>query len=391
MLSEIAANPDFDVVANERALIDRYNSQQDPEYSKEVAGLAASAGQLPEGIRAVLAVPSYHEAQTGTLEKTFAQYGNLNNQNEVAVVVLENQTAGQQRDNTAKVLAKMQTKYPNLRIVPLFKEFKEKPSIGLVRKVLVDTILRILPPKAEQLPIIISNDADVEQLDPAYVQSHLNALQNNPRADVSAASYDLPADIVEKSPMLATLFPLMRNFRRTLRQESKKPSTNVSGANFAFRPGIYAAIGGFDEAIAAGEDNDFGKRVAEARRGSATIVRNKEDAAIITTDPRRIIASLLPGESLAGKHRDFATNERVRTAPRKYLLEKIAQINEDEFVRQIQAIYERFKKPKHSGELTDDKYDKAFIAEMEKIGIPCSVQKGLVVVETHAIEKLKTK
>lgn len=300
------------------------------------------------------------------------------------------------------MIAQFRKKYPHIRIKHFYKVFDQKPNIGLVRKYLTDSILMMKQNAGIKRPIIIiSNDADLRDVKPSYVNIILRAFQINPMLDIVWGRIDYLEEVYKKAPLLYAAQRLWDIFEIILR--SHYPDIIKScGANTAFRSSIYAAIGGYNPHTQLGEDLEIGWAIREAR-GSRNIVRHIKYliSARVKTSSRRAVLKMLGGVPLIRQWEDWHINEDVRRKINEQIinLDEVIQgkleFDEQRFRQEVQALYDfyRGKCKSRGGWLDDEIFKLAWKRTMKFAGIKFTIneQNGREEIQFQDISELKGK
>ncbi len=385
-LASLQKDPDFDTIHNDRLLVTEYIQQQNPEYIAELAELIRDQESIDDETEVFITIPAYKEGKN--LEKTIRNYAKLKNRNKFELVILENHPVNVPRDNSADVIAAMRKEFPDMKITHLHKVFPEKPAIGNVRKYLVDSILlRKSKNSSEKSHIIVSNDADLEDISENYVQSLISAFADR-GVDAVGAKWDFPVDDFKKFPLLHATQRLWQYFDIVFRHNVTK-SAELIGRNSAFRSGIYAAIGGYNEKATLAEDLEIGWLIKKARNYKSGALKYR-NSAWLKSNGRRAILKVLGGGNLIEQYGDFHTNEKVRDLDVNALLETGVDFSENELNNQVNAIWKHYNKMKKSnGNWCDDAdIDATFDRAMSLAGINYMIDQNQNIVITN-VDKLK--
>ena len=161
------------------------------------------------------------------------------------------------------VIEAIEREFPDLNIVHLYKVFEEKPTIGQVRKYLVDAVLlRKMESDIEKSIAIVSNDADLEDISEDYVDRISGVFKKNKKMDAIEGRWDYPAETFKKYPLLHASQRLWRYLDIAFRNYGLK-TQDLAGTNSVFRSGIYAAVGGYNQEALLAEDWEIGQLIKE--------------------------------------------------------------------------------------------------------------------------------
>lgn len=134
MDEELIENPELDLSGDDSKIIERYLAKQEKKYLEEL-----EKEPMDPEIEAVITVPAYQKGKN--LQKTLENYAKIRYPEKFEIVIFENHPQGQPRDETREIVEKFKANHPNLKIRLIYKVFERKPTIGEVRKYLVDSVL----------------------------------------------------------------------------------------------------------------------------------------------------------------------------------------------------------------------------------------------------------
>ncbi|MEI6588013.1 MAG: hypothetical protein WCO05_03635 [Candidatus Moraniibacteriota bacterium] len=199
-------------------------------------------------------------------------------------------------DGTADEIRRFQKDYPNINVKVIERVLPVKDAnIGKIRKMLNDTVLLRQHQRGPGAPelIMVSNDADNKGISPEYIQNFIDKFEANPAIDGMLGQLDWDPESYVKYPLvhLGTRLFQYLNTART----HKTGDMLSSGANFAFRSGIFSAVGGYVDATEGGEDIAIGFAINEARGGNKTISFAGANVSRLYTSSRRAIDALKSG------------------------------------------------------------------------------------------------
>jgi hypothetical protein len=383
-------NPDLDLSVDDLSYVEAYLQRQDSEYVNELTEMVEGAIEPNNNAKVVITIPAYMEGKNGSLEKTLEALTKVKGRSNFEVVIFENHTAGQERDNTGSIIEKYRQQHPDLHVTHLYHAFTEKPSIGEVRKVMVDAVmLRKQKARIEQSQIIVSQDADLIDINSDYVDILIERFERESTLDAIAGKWDFPMETYEKMPILHASQRLWQYFDIAFRNYHLN-APELIGRNSAFRSGVYASIGGYNPEARVAEDLEIGWMVKHARRYDSKRVKYVNPASLVS-NPRRAVAVLAQGGKLPEQYGDFHENEVVRNISLDELLEQNNDMTLQQLAMQVQAIYEfyqRFKRSKGGwmGPEEGKTIDKAFERAMRFLGVAYIIQNDRVVITN--IEKL---
>lgn len=272
----IRENPNVKLDAQKE--IKAYLDKQDDDRKKQTKDLAQQAGEMSPDCKLSVCIPvagSQEGENIYTSLEHFLQQTLDPKQFELVLFVnmpdqdKEGKTVV--ADKTADEIRRFQADHPeiNVRVMSAILP-ADTAKIGNVRKILNDAVLaRQLArgPKAEDL-IIVSNDADNRGMAKEYLENYINKFRTNSNVDSLLGQTDWDPDSYVRKPLIHVGIRLFQYVDMMIRRRDKIISSS-SGANFAFRSSIYAAIGGYDEQARLAEDRDICQRMNLARRGAS--------------------------------------------------------------------------------------------------------------------------
>lgn len=270
--------------ADPNAFLDHYQEAKqyfdrlDSNYLEDVRSLAQEAGPMADGNKLSICIPVAGH-QEG--EKIYESLKNYTYQDadpaNFEICLLVNHPDRDLEDNkispdqTLSEIERFKKDFPNYNIRVMYKVLpREQAKIGLARKLLSDAVLLRHHERGRQADdlIMVSNDADNLGVDPRYVSNFLNRFKENPKVDGVLGQIDWDPEAYVKYPLVhigTRLFQYYSAYGR-----AKRGGIVSSGANFAYRSSIYAAVGGYLDSEAGGEDVAFGQAIALARGDSRT-------------------------------------------------------------------------------------------------------------------------
>jgi hypothetical protein len=173
-------------------------------------------------------------------------------------------------DKTLKEIKRFKNKHPEINVRVLEAVLpKKEAKIGNIRKILNDAVLLrgVARGRKSQDLIMVSNDADNCGLAPEYVENFIRKFEENKNVDAMLGQLDWDPGAYVRNPLVHIGTRLFQYVEVQARR--KGYHIGSSGANFAFRSSMYAAIGGYSPNRTGGEDTNLGTRMVEARRNSS--------------------------------------------------------------------------------------------------------------------------
>lgn len=383
ILPALLENKELDLSGNDLEIVREYLTKQDPTYIAELNEMIGDKKVIKNDIEIIIAIPSYLEERN--VGKTLRNYAKLNSRNSFEVVVLENHPAGVDRDNSADIIDSIVKEFPDLNIVHLYKVFKEKPTIGEVRKYLTDAILlRKSESNIERSIVIVSNDADLEDISNDYAKQMSAAFQANKNVDAIEGKRDYPVETYSMYPLLHASQRLWNYLNIAFRKYRLKEE-ELTGTNSAFRSGVYAAVGGYNEKAQLAEDWELGQLIKEARGGDSERIKHLNSAWLIS-NPRRAVMTMLSGRNLIQQHEGFHINEDVRKSSLEDLLRDKRDLDEQQFITEIQIAYNHCAQwtKSHGGPIDDELIGKSFDRAMRFLGVKYEIADDKVIISNVA-------
>lgn len=278
MSEELKNNPDAEI--NEKKEIRNYLSRQEESHKENINQLATEAGPMAQECRLSIGIPVAGHQEERVIYKTLENYLNQTaDKKDFEIVVFVNHPDHDDKgkpvvpDGTRTEIERFRRDHPEMRVAVMSKIIPhDQAKIGYVRKLLNDTILKRNLDRGDAAlnHVIVSNDADNKGVAPEYIQNFLDKFEQHPEVESYMGQLDWDIESYARNPLVHIGTRLFQYVDIQLRQGN---SNNIasSGANFAFRPGIYAAVNGYTSDIHLAEDVDLGRAIKAARQGA----RNK--------------------------------------------------------------------------------------------------------------------
>jgi len=267
-------NPDAEL--NHYKEINRYFGRQSAEYMKEVEALAQQVKPMSPDCRLSVCIPAAGHQEGENIYKTLENYLNQKaDKNSFEITLLVNHPDRDKNgnpvkpDKTLKEVQRFMKNHPEMDVRLMYQKIPiEKAKIGYVRKLLDDSVLlrhHARGEKARDL-IMVSNDADNKGISPEYIKNFIDKFDKNQKTDAMLGQLDWDPESYIRNPLIhvgTRLFQYMN-----LQSRVKNYFIDSSGANFAMRSGIYAAVGGYSPDRPGGEDSELGEKIKRARDGA---------------------------------------------------------------------------------------------------------------------------
>lgn len=376
----LRANSKFDVATDDLDLIRDYFRRQDNQYVQELEQLINPLTPMKPETKLVITVPAYHEG--ANIKHTLEQYAKMKNPERFEIVIFENHPAAKGRDNTLQEVEAFKTSHPNINIHLFHKAFDQKAPIGNIRKYLVDAVvLRKEKTGIKDSIVITSNDADLININPDYSNILIQKFDQDKNLDAVGVKWDYPSEAFKQMPLLHAAQRLWQFFDISFRNSYLK-SPDLIGRNSAFRSGIYTAVGGYNDQAQLAEDLEIGWLIKNARGYDPQRISYVNSAWLIS-NPRRAVVKLVSGVPLIQQYGDFHVNEDVRRASLDELFEKKKDLNMDEFIQNVQAIYDHYGRWRKSlgGWLDDGYFIKSFDRAMGYLGAKYHVENDKIIID----------
>jgi hypothetical protein len=245
--------------------------------------------------KVVVMIPAAAHQEGGNIYRTLMQYaGQEAEKNDFEVVVFTNNPKTANRDNTISEIERFQKDHPEVKVRLMEQKLeRDEANIGWVRKTLTDTVLMDLVNRGVDLNevLLVSNDADSYWINPKYISTIIKKAEAQPEADGFLGFLDWSYDAYKSHPEILIGTRLMQMME--IRARTKYSEVGSSGANFVFRPRVYAAAGGY-RSTSLGEDTQLGAMIRGMRSGSEQrpimfLGRSTE----VNTSGRRALENLL--------------------------------------------------------------------------------------------------
>jgi len=272
MSEKLKNNPDLTL--NEKEEIRAYLEKQNKEHFKDIEKLAKEAGPMSNDCKLSVCIPVAGHQEEKVIYQTLENYLNQTaNKNDFEIVLLVNHPDKDDKgniivpDGTIPEIKRFMKDHPEIKVTLMQKVIPfEKAKIGYVRKLLNDAVLkRNLDRGDDSLNhIILSNDADNKGVSTEYIKNFINKFEKNPNVDSYMGQLDWDPESYIRNPLVHIGTRLFQYVDMQIRHKNI-PS---SGANFAFRSGMYAAINGYSSDSTLAEDVDLGKAIKAARIGA---------------------------------------------------------------------------------------------------------------------------
>lgn len=265
---------DASVELDAERVIGSYLDSMEPSYRQRVEDLVSQIEPMGDNNRLSICIPVAGHQEGKNIYEALKNYNyQTADRDNFEIVLLVNapkvNAEGQEvvMDETRSEIERFKRDYPevNLRVMDVRLDL-EDAKIGYIRRLLTDATLMRQGQRqsgARDL-ILVSNDADNKGVNPRYVENFINKFETNPTVDGFLGQLDWDPVSYVNHPVVHVGTRLFQYLETISRKETGKVGS--SGANFAFRSSIYAAVGGYVDLTVA-EDVALGRSIVKARGG----------------------------------------------------------------------------------------------------------------------------
>ncbi len=264
-----------DTILNPQKAAEMYLSKQDEHYHHDLEVLVKDLEPRHPDCKVAVCIPVAGHQESHNIYKTLESYSHQSADPKSFEIVLfvnhpEKDLQGNKLDakKTIKEIERFKKDHPELKVQYIYKALKREDAvIGNIRKILSDTVLlREQSAPNERDLILVSNDADNEGLSPKYIENFINKFEAHPEVDSFMGRLDWDPKAYVRNPVLHVGTRLFQYI--AMQSRHKGWHIESSGANFAYRASIYAAVGGYDQKSPLAEDVDLGRKIKAARMGA---------------------------------------------------------------------------------------------------------------------------
>ncbi len=281
-----------------------YLKKQNPYYRQEIKQLAAQFESPPSpNLKAIVCIPVAGHQEGDNIYNTLLNFTNQDapkDQYEVFLFVNYPTTnrdgSPVTPDKTITEIERFKKAHPDMPIRMVVKQLpNDQTKIGFIRKYGADLALYRNLQRGNQANdvILISNDADQKGIAPTYISNFISKFDVEPEVDGLLGQLDWDPEAYAHYPLVhlgTRLFQYLGIIGRN--RSGRMPS---SGANFAYRSSIYAAIGGYLPQLEGGEDVAVGQAIIAGRQNVDRIKFAGAKVSRLYTSARRAIKSLREG------------------------------------------------------------------------------------------------
>jgi len=349
----LVENPNAEL--NHYQEIDDYLAKQANNWKNNLESLSRQiTAPMDEKCRIAVCIPAAGHQEGKNIFHTLEQYKNQKNKDGqpidprlFEIVVFVNYPEDKKPDETKEEILRFQKENPNIRVQMAYKALpRNETHIGTIRKYATDLALLRHHERGEKTEdlIIISNDADCNELSSEYINTFLEKFETNKKVDAFMGKIDWDKEAYVKSPLIHIGTRFFQYLDITYRHHKDKIRRTIgsSGANFAMKSSIYAAVGGYDENDSIAEDRHLGSMIKSARQGSSTYPIEYAGAkSYIYTNARRAVNALKQGLSPAEQWgTDFGPDDILRET--KWTVDGTVELDSSEYREKLRAGIERF-------------------------------------------------
>ena len=276
-------SPNLEKNPQERLLLEEesrlYFERQPKEYVEEIQQLSEQiTDPVSENLKAIVCIPVAGHQEGNNIYETLTNYINQDaTQDEYEVLLFVNWPAQDKDGNplnadaTFSAIEKFRSEHPDFPLRVISKSFAQSGNIGQFRKYLTDVALWRTQQRTNKSGevIFISNDADQKGVAPTYINNFIEKFEETPDVDGYLGQLDWNPEDYVKYPALHIGTRLFQYLNTIGRRRSGGIPT--SGANFAFKGSIYAAVGGYQADKVTGEDISLGQAIIGLRKDKARL------------------------------------------------------------------------------------------------------------------------
>lgn len=308
-----------------------YFARFDKQRRDETEAMAAELPPMDPDCRLAVCIPVAGSQEGDNIYRTLDAYsdqrakdGSKLDPKSFEIFLFVNNPKGTSADKVMSEIARFQGDHPEMPVRVLHKEFNEADmTIGGMRKYGTDIALMRHEKLGADVPdlIIVSNDADCLGLSPQYLSEVMESLEGNDPEDSDAmlGKFDWDPESYADSPLYHAGTRMGQFLDAAIRHHPDLRRRNIpsSGANFAFKGSMYAAINGYDIQKKKGEDVRLGNMMKAGRKGAKQrhAITYGNDKTMLYTHPRRGISAVNRGIAPVLQWSEFHVVDPVRDVP----------------------------------------------------------------------------
>lgn len=318
-------NPD--VVLDPDIESENYFKNQSAEWNDELNNLAEQINEpMDPDCKVAVFIPVAGHQEGENIYKTLEWYSKQENSSgkpldpkNFEILLFVNHPKDVNPDKTLDEISRFQNDFPELKIRTVYKPLeRDEAKIGTIRKYAADLVLKRQMDsgvKGRDV-ILVSNDADSQGISSKYIENFIAQFENHEDIDAVLGKIDWEPAAYVRSPLLhvgTRLFQYIDAINRHPKDHKYK-SVGSSGANFAFKSSMYAAVGGYIEGDPIAEDKHLGQMIKSARKGSKVYpIGYGHNNSLIYTNARRGVDAINKGLSPAEQWSDqFGADDKLR-------------------------------------------------------------------------------
>lgn len=329
-----------------------YFARQTPAWRRAVAELA---GQIDEpmhpGTEMVIGIPVAAHQESANIYRTLSQYADQRTvdggpliPNRYEILLFLNHPEGADASATRQEVERFRQDHPDVP-VRVMEQALPSPDIGLIRKYVADTALyRHLQRGVQSDLIIASNDADTVGMSRQYIDGVMREFSRPENRGVDAVlgriEWDPRAYVSDPRVHIGTRMFQYLDVLFQKHPDKQVRSIGSSGANFAYKGSIYAAIGGYDESHSVAEDRELGRMIKAARLGADVYpIAAGKSATTVYTDARRAIKAVREGKAPAQQWWNWKDDDEARMVT---VEERTPKLNDAKYQAWLKQELEQF-------------------------------------------------
>lgn len=275
MSESLKKNPDANL--DEKKEIKDYLARQEKTHSDYINELAKEAGPMSPECKLSICIPVAGHQEEKNIYKTLENYlYQTADKKDFELVLFVNHPDKDKEgkpvapDGTMTEIERFKKDHPEMKVAVINKVIPiENARMGYLRKSLNDAVLQRYIARGETAPnhVIVSNDADNKGVANEYIQNFIEKFDKHPEVDSYMGQLDWDPKSYVRNPLVHIGTRLFQYVDAQLRSGDRN-NIPSSGANFAFRSGMYAAVNGYSSDFDLAEDVDLGKAIKASRIGA---------------------------------------------------------------------------------------------------------------------------
>ncbi|NMC35878.1 hypothetical protein GYA49_02420 [Candidatus Beckwithbacteria bacterium] len=301
----LSRNPE--IILNPNQEIGWYFRQQERSYLEELNNMDSAINEpMSNSCRVAICIAAASHQEGENIYNTLLQYadqtdlaGDELNPNDFEIILFLNRPSSSTPDKTKDEVERFKRDHPEVKIRVIEKIFPEKrPNMGVISKYVSDMALLRSQKRDNPLNndlLLVANDADAELISRSYVSSIINNFDNPSKKhqDGALGKIEWNPEAYIKYPGFHVANRFYQFLEAVARHDKQRKIVGSSGANFAIKSSIYAAVGGYNTETDVAQDVELGNMIKEARKKADGTLTNKTypigyiGGASIITNPRR--------------------------------------------------------------------------------------------------------